>query len=113
MEAVSKINNPVIYGMGNLTSALVRAMNSGNLSPLCIIDNYKNSGCFEGIPVYNIKEVRGLDDKDISIIITPINSVSDVYKTLNEHCIKGNTIPIWEIIGDEEIADRLKYLNRL
>lgn len=113
MEAVSKINNPVIYGMGNLTSALVRAMNSGNISPLCIIDNYKDSGCFEGIPVYNIKEVKGLDDKKISIIITPINGVSDVYKTLNEHCIKGKTIPIWEIIRDEEIADRLKYLNRL
>ena len=100
-------------GMGNLTSVLVREMNYRNLSPLCIIDKYKKSGCFEGIPVYNIKEVKGLENKEISIIVTPVNGLSDVYAKLKEHCIQGKIIPIWELIGDKEIADRLTYLNKL
>ncbi len=58
MERISKINNPVIYGMGNLTSALVKEMNSRNILPLCIIDGYKECGCFEGIPVYHVKKAR-------------------------------------------------------
>lgn len=113
MEVVAKISNPIIYGMGNLTSVLVREMNYRNLSPLCIIDKYKKSGCFEGIPVYNIKEVKGLENKEISIIVTPVNGLSDVYAKLKEHCIQGKIIPIWELIGDKEIADRLTYLNKL
>lgn len=39
--------------------------------------------------------------------------LGDVQKKLNEYCIQGKIVPIWEIIGDEEIADRLKYLNKL
>lgn len=114
MEVVSKINNPVIYGMGNLTAALVRAMNSRNIPPLCIIDNYKESGYFEGIPVYNVKDTRGgVKSKDISIIVTPVNGFHDVCEKLNKYGIQGEIIPIWKIIGDEEIADRLKYLNKL
>lgn len=113
MEEVSKIDNPVIYGMGNLTTALIRAMKAHNISPLCIIDAYKESGCFEGIPVYNIKEVQGLEGKEVSVIVTPVNYIADVRKKLNEYCIKGKIIPIWEIIGDDAITDRLKYINRL
>lgn len=59
MAVISKMNHPVIYGMGNLTHVLVKEMSSRNISPLCIIDSYKKSGCFEGIPVYNIKEAGG------------------------------------------------------
>lgn len=113
MDSMSKIDNPVIYGMGNLTTALIRAMKGHNISPLCIIDAYKKSGCFEDIPVYNIKEVQGLEGKEVSIIVTPVNNIADVRKKLNEYCIKGKTIPIWELIGNDSITDRLKYINRL
>lgn len=113
MGIVSEIDNLVIYGMGNLTTALIREMKARNISPFCIIDAYKNSGCFEGIPVYNIKEVQGLEDKEISIIVTPVYNIADVEKKLSEHGIKGKIIPIWDIIGDDAIADRLKYINRL
>lgn len=113
MEAISKIRNPVIYGMGNLTSALVKEMNSRNIPPLCIIDGFKESGCFDGITVYNIKETQELDGKDISIIVTPVTGLSDVHKMLKEHCIQGKIIPIWEMIEDSEIEDRLRYLNKL
>lgn len=113
MNVVSGIDNLVIYGMGNLTTALVKEMKVRNLSPLCIIDARKPSGCFEGVPVYNIKEVQGLEGKELSIIVTPVNDIAAVRKKLNEYCITGKLIPIWEIIGDDEIADRLKYINKL
>lgn len=113
MEAVSKIDNLVIYGMGNLTTALIREMKARNLSPLCIIDAYKESGCFEGVSVYNIKEVPDLENKEVSVIVTPIHDIAAVRKTLSEHCIQGKVIPIWEVIGDDEITDRLKYINKL
>lgn len=114
MDRISKINNPVIYGMGNLAFALIKEMNSRNLSPLCIIDGYKDSGCFNGIPVYNVEEAGGeINGKDVSILVTPVTGLCDVREKLNKYCIQGEIIPIWEIIGDIEIADRLKYLNRL
>lgn len=113
IEKVSGIDNLVIYGMGNLTMALVKEMKVRDVSPLCIVDAYKESGCYEGVPVYNIKEVQGLGNKEISIIITPVNHIADVRKKLNEYYIQGKLIPIWEVIGDDEIADRLRYINRL
>ncbi len=113
MEKVFQITNPVIYGMGNLTSVLVREMKSRNIPPLCIIDGYKQSGCFEGIPVYNIKEVKGLEDKDITIIITPVSGITEICTTLNEYNIQGKVTPIWELIDDDKAADRLRYMNRL
>ncbi len=113
IEKVSGIDNLVIYGMGNLTTALVKEMKARNVSPLCIIDAYKESGCYEGVPVYNIKEVQGLENKEISIIVTPVDHIADVRKKLNEYCIQGKLIPIWEVIGDDGIADRLRYINRL
>ncbi len=112
MEAVSEIRNPVIYGMGNITSALVKEMNCRNIRPLCIIDGYKESGSFEGIPVYNIEEVKGLDNKEITVIVTPVTGVNDIYKTLKSHSIYGKVIPIWKLLKDEEITDRLEYLNQ-
>ncbi len=113
MTEISQIDNLVIYGMGNLACALVREMNARNMHPVCMIDSYKQSGCFEGIPVYNIREADRLENKEISIIVTPVDDISAVYKKLNEHGIQGKIIPIWEIIGDVEIADRLNYINRL
>lgn len=113
MEKLVKIKDPVIYGMGNLTSVLVREMNSRYISPLCILDAHKKKGCFEGIPVYNIKEIKGLKGKENSIIVTPINDLSLICRTLDEYNIHGKIIPIWDIIDDQEIADRLKYINRL
>lgn len=112
MEAVSEISNPVIYGMGNLTSALVKEMNCRNIRPLCIIDGYKESSSFEGIPVYNIEEVKGLDNKEITVIVTPVTGVNDIYKTLKSHSIYGKVIPIWKLLKDAEITDRLEYLNQ-
>lgn len=113
MKVVSEINNPVIYGMGNLTSALVKEMKSRNKKPLCIVDGYKESGSFEGIPVFNIEEVMDFADKEVSIIVTPISGLTEIYRMLNKHGIRGKVVPIWEIIGDNEITDRLKYLNKL
>ena len=113
IQKLSEMNNPVIYGMGNLTAALVREMNLRNMPPLCIIDAYKKSGNFEGIPVYNIKEVKGLEEKEVSVIVTPVADVQELYETLNKYGIHGKRIPIWDIIGDRETAERLKYINRL
>lgn len=113
MGMISGTDNLVIYGMGNLTTALVREMKAHGISPLCIIDANKRSGYFEEVPVYNIEEVQGLEDKKVSIIVTPVHDIAAVRRTLNEHCIQGKIIPVWEIIGDNEIADRLKYINRL
>lgn len=113
MEAISGMNNVVIYGMGNLTTILIREMKARNIYPLCVIDAWKESGCFEGVSVYNIKEVQGLKNKEISIIVTPVNNIADVRKKLNEYCIQGNLIPIWEIVGDDEVAGRLNDINRL
>ena len=113
ISTISRKCNPVIYGMGNLTYALVKEMRARNILPLCIIDSYKESGNFEGIPVYNIKEVKELETKKISVIVTPINGVSEIYKKLEENGIRGEIIPVWDIINDSEIADRLKYINKL
>lgn len=113
IEKLSAINNLVIYGMGNLTSVLVREMNIRKMSPLCIIDKYKESGYYEGIPVYNIKEVGGLENKEFSILVTPINDVTKVYATLNEYDIHGEIIPIWDVLDDERMKENLKYINRL
>ena len=113
MSSISEINNLVIYGMGNITHILVKEMNARNIPLLCIIDSYKESGCFEGVPVYNIKEVKELETKKISVIVTPINGVSEIYKKLEENGIRGEIIPVWDIINDSEIADRLKYINKL
>ncbi len=114
IEEVSKLNNLIIYGMGNLTVALVREMNLRNVSPLCIVDAYKESGNFEGIPVYNIKEVGGeLEDKEVSVIVTPVTGIKRVYEALNEYGIYGKRIPVWDIIGDGDIAEQIKYINRL
>lgn len=113
IEEVSKLNNLIIYGMGNLTVALVREMNLRNVSPLCIVDAYKESGKFEGIPVYNIKEVKGLEGKEVSVIVTPVTGIKRVYETLTEYGIYGKRIPVWDIIGDGEIAEQIKYINRL
>ena len=99
--------------MGNLTSALVKEMKSRNKKPLCIVDGYKESGSFEGIPVFNIEEVMDFADKEVSIIVTPISGLTEIYRMLNKHGIRGKVVPIWEIIGDNEITDRLKYLNKL
>lgn len=111
MEALSPIKNLVIYGMGNLTNVLVQAMKKINLPPLYIMDANKDSGTFEGVPVYNIKEVSGKED--ITVLITPVCDVIKIKKLLQEHGFTGNQIPIWEIAGDEYITDRLKYINRL
>lgn len=113
IEKLSEINNPVIYGMGNLAAALVRKMNLRNILPLCIIDAYRESGFFEGIPVYNIKEVKGLEDKEFSLIVTPVIGIPELYEMLNEYGLQGKRIPIWDIVGKEKIAERLKYINRL
>lgn len=113
IEEISKLNNIVIYGMGNLTVALVREMNLRNISPLCIIDAYKESRNFEGIPVYNVKEVKGLEDKEVSIIITPVIGIEGVYEILDEYGLRGKRIPIWDIIDDGKISEQLKYINRL
>lgn len=113
ISAITKINNPVIYGMGNLAYAIVKEMKARNVSPLCIIDSYKESGKFDGVPIYNIKEAEELENKNISIIATPVTGLSEVYKKLEENGIHGEIIPIWDMIGDSEIADRLKYINRL
>lgn len=112
IKTLSAITNLVIYGMGNLTMVLMKEMKAKNLYPLCIIDAYKESGCVEGVPVYNIKEVQGLKNKEISILVTPVNNLHAVRKKLNDYQISGKLIPIWEIIGDDEITDRLKYINR-
>lgn len=115
METVSKIKIPVIYGAGNLAYALVKEMKSHNMPPLCIIDRYKESGCFEGIPVYNIKDAKDakdLNDGEINIIATPVSGLRDIHGVLKEHHIQGRIIPIWEIIRDQEISDRLEYLNQ-
>lgn len=113
METISQMDNLVIYGMGNLTRALIREMKARNLSPLCIIDMLKPSGCFEGVPVINMKEVQNLGNKELSILITPVNDIADIRKNLNEYCIKGRIIPIWQIIGEDEISGRLNYINKL
>lgn len=52
-------------------------------------------------------------DKEVSIIVTPISGLTEIYRMLNKHGIRGKVVPIWEIIGDNEITDRLKYLNKL
>ena len=90
-------------------------MKSHNMQPLCIIDRYKESGCFEGISVYNIKDakdVKDLNAGEINIIATPVSGLRDIHEVLKEHHIQGRIIPIWEIIRDQEISDRLEYLNR-
>ena len=62
----------------------------------------------------NINEAGGrVENKEISIIVTPVIGILDVYKQLKKCCIKGKVIPIWDIIGDVELANRLKYINRL
>lgn len=114
MAVISKMNHPVIYGMGSLAHVLVKEMSSRNIPLLCIIDSYKESGCFGEIPMYNINEAGGrVENKEISIIVTPVIGILDVYKQLKKCCIKGKVIPIWDIIGDVELANRLKYINRL
>lgn len=113
IEKLSKINNPVIYGWGNLADALVRKMISRNIPPLCIIDAYRESEDFEGIPVYNIKEVKGLEDKEFSLIVTPVIDIPELYEMLDEYGLQGKRIPIWDVVGKEKIAERLKYINRL
>lgn len=112
IKTISGRNPVVIYGMGNLTTILVREMKIRKISPLCIIDAYKKSGSFEGIPVYNLQEVEGLEGKEISVIVTPVNNLAAIKKALREHCIQGEIVPIWEMISDEEIAGRLRYINR-
>lgn len=113
MEAVSKMEHVAIYGMGNLTAILIREMKDRGMTPLCIIDAYKESGSFEGVPVINIREVQGLDEKELSIIVTPVNNLAAVKEGLNRHCIRGRIVPVWEMIDDEETACRLRYINRL
>ncbi len=113
MKAFTDIENPVIYGMGNLTAILVKEMKNRNIYPLCIIDRFKKSGCYEGIPVYNIAETESFQNENISVILTPVNDISEVYRSLDEYSICGKIIPIWEILGDAELSDKLKYINRL
>ena len=113
ISKISKLHNLVIYGMGNLTYALVKEMKAQNISPKYIIDSYKETGDFEGIPVYNIKEAKKVENVNISIIVTPINGLEEIYKKLNENDIHGEVFPIWDIINDSEMADKLKYINRL
>lgn len=113
MEMISQMEHIAIYGMGNLTAILIREMKDRDISPLCIIDAFKESGNFEGVPVINIQEVKGLEEKELSIIVTPVNNLAAVKEVLNRHCIRGRIVPIYEMIDDEEIAGRLRYINRL
>lgn len=110
INEIEKIGEFAIYGNGNLTASLVNELKSRNMLPKYIIDGYKKGGWYKGIPVYNIDEVK---ETEVSVIVTPVNDFSAIERKLEEKNIKGRKIPIWDIIGDREIADRLKYINRI
>ena len=63
--------------------------------------------------MYNINEVKGLEGKVFYVIVTPVTGIKRVYETLTEYGIYGKRIPVWDIIGDGDIAEQIKYINRL
>lgn len=105
MKVVSAIDNFAIYGMVNLTKALVREMKARDISSLCIIDTNKDSEYFEEMLVYNIDEVHGLENKEISVLITPVNNMHAVRSKLSDYKISGRLIPIWKIISDDGLTE--------
>ena len=113
MNEIAKVGEFAIYGNGNLTACLVGEMKSRNILPKYIIDGYKKGGWYKGIRVCNMDDVKELQEKEVSVIITPVHNFSVIKSRLEEKKIKGRKIPIWEIVGDDEISDRLRYINRI
>ena len=47
----------ILYGRGNFTAMLLPKMKERGITPACIIDSYYETGDYEGIPLYNAKDM--------------------------------------------------------
>lgn len=103
----------ILYGRGNLTAVLLPKMKERGIIPTCIIDSYYESGDYEGIPLYNIKDMAEIKKSESIAIITPIMNFSTIKCNLVSAGICDIVFPIWEFIDVNALKERLEYINML
>lgn len=104
----------ILYGMGNFTTLLIHEMKKRGTAPVCVLDRYKKSGAFEGVPVINLADVQALEGKEeCTVIVTPLTDVSNIKKNLESEGFGRDIIIISDLVEDLRVRDRVNYINKL
>ena len=103
----------ILYGRGNFTAVLVSKMKERGITPVCIVDSYYGTGEYEGIPLYNTKDLDEIKTEQAIAIITPIEGFTKIKNQLLLSGVCQEVIPIWEFTAVKELNERLISINRL
>ncbi len=103
----------VLYGRGNFTATLLPKMKERGLTPACIVDSYYETGEYDGISLYNTRDMAKIKIGEAVAIITPITGFSAIKGNLISAGVCQDAIPIWEFTDDKAIKERLDGINML
>ncbi len=103
----------ILYGRGNFTALLLPKMKERGIAPVCIIDSYYETGDYEGIPLYNIKDMAEIKTGEAVAIITPITDFTKIRYKLTSTGVCQEVIPIWEFTDAKALKERLECVNML
>ncbi|MCH5270280.1 MAG: radical SAM protein [Lachnospiraceae bacterium] len=113
LECRSGGKDIILYGRGNFTAMLLPKMKERGITPACIIDSYYETGDYEGIPLYNIKDMEKIKIGEAMAIITPITDFPTIKRKLISDGVCQDAIPLWELTDAKKLKERLEYVNML
>ena len=103
----------ILYGRGNFTAMLLPKMKERGITPACIIDSYYETGDYEGIPLYNAKDMAEIKTGEAIAIVTPVTGFSAIKRKLVSADVCQDAVPIWEFTDAQALKDRLGCINML
>lgn len=103
----------ILYGRGNFTALLLPKMKKRGMAPACIIDSYYETGDYDGIPLYNTRDMAAIKTEGALAIITPITGFSTIKRNLMSAGVCQEVLPIWELTDIKELKERLAFINML
>ncbi len=103
----------ILYGRGNFTAMLLPKMKERGITPACIIDSYYETGDYEGIPLYNAKDMAEIKNGEAIAIVTPVTGFSAIKRKLVSADVCQDAVPIWEFTDAQALKDRLGCINML